>query len=66
MEAPLAMAERHVREGAARVAWQTELVAELERRGRWEHAALSRQVLATLCWTQALFEADVLAIRARN
>ena len=47
-ELPLAQAERHIREGKARVARQAALVRALERHGYSVQAELGRRVLANL------------------
>lgn len=53
-EDPRALAERHVREGEARVARQLVLIEELERDNHPEAAAVARAVLATLQTTLGL------------
>jgi hypothetical protein len=47
-EDPLAMAERHVREGEVRVARQLVIIEEMDRDNHPEAAAMGRVVLVTL------------------
>lgn len=47
-ESPLAMSERHVREGEQRVARQERLVAELDHEGHPEMALQAQKLLETL------------------
>ena len=53
----LALAERHVREGAEHVARQRQIIAELERDGH--DATEARRMLATFETTQAMHVADL-------
>lgn len=47
-EDPIAMAERHIREGEARVARQLGVIEELDRDNHPEAAATAREMLAAL------------------
>ena len=62
----LAMCERHVAEGEARVARQQEIIAEMERDGHTETAARARNLLATFCDTLALARHHLEIERAKN
>ncbi|MBL6455268.1 hypothetical protein JMJ55_08035 [Belnapia sp. T6] len=57
------MAERHVREGEARVARQERLIANLERDNHPERAIVGRQVLANLRWSQELSRGHLERLR---
>lgn len=55
-ESPLEQAERHVREGAARIARQEVLLAELERDGHENLLPRAREALALFKSIQAVSE----------
>lgn len=53
-EDALAMEERRVREGEARIAWQEEILAELNRAGHSSAAEAARELLTTMQHTLQL------------
>jgi hypothetical protein len=56
-ESPLAMAERHVREGQARIARQREVLTEMRADNHPHAAAEAEAILTTFLKTQELAEA---------
>ena len=65
-ETPLAQAERHVREGEARVARQREIVAEMEKDNHPYAAEMARTLLDTLLRTLELEKQHLEIERAKN
>lgn len=63
-ESPIAMAERHVREGERRIERQRQLIAELERDKHIATADHARRVLAVLQESQRLARAHLELERA--
>jgi hypothetical protein len=66
-ETLLQMAQRHVREGGARVVRQEEIVAALDRDTHYRsQAALAREILASLHTSLDLMKRHLRAIEARS